>query len=50
MDGIIFALCQADDTGLIDPSKNKDPGVCGYSNLAKKIEGFTNENVPLSKK
>ncbi len=50
MDWNLCALCQANDTGLIYPSKNKDPGVCGYSVLAKNIEGFTNENVPLPKK
>lgn len=50
MDWSICALCQCDGNNLIVPSANLNPDVCGYSVLARNIDAFTNEGLPLPKK
>ncbi len=41
-------LCQKDTvTHLLDPSKNKNANVCGYSKLVENIKAFQNNDVPF---
>ena len=44
------ALCLQDDKNLIDPSKSKDPASCSYSKLARNIDVFTQNSLPLPAK
>ena len=47
MDWNKCALCQTGKDNLVDPSYNKDTEKCGYSILARNIEAFEEEDLPL---
>jgi hypothetical protein len=50
MDWNICALCQRDGQNLVVPSANLNGDVCGYSALARNIDAFINEGLPLPSK
>ncbi len=50
MDWSLCALCQLDGNNLIVPSANLNPAVCAYSALARNIDVFINEGLPLPNK
>ena len=51
MDWSLCVLCQhEDDNPLIVPFANLNPSVCGYFQLARNINAFTNEGLPLPNK